>query len=79
MQSYLDSNFTFHDYYLWTTGTLTLRNGQQRRVAVGLLGHTWVSDKAEIGTAMVEAMQESAGSKLSGIVSTLLRALLLQP
>ena len=61
MQSYLDSNFTFHDYYLWTTGTLTLRNGQQRRVAVGLLGHTWVSDKAEIGTAMVEAMQESAG------------------
>ena len=59
MQSYLDSNFTFHDYYLWTTGTLTLRNGQQRRVAVGLLGHTWVSDKAEIGTAMVEAMQET--------------------
>lgn len=79
MQSYLDSNFTFHDYYLWTTGTLTLRNGQQRRVAVGLLGHTWVSDKSEIGAAMVEAMQESAGSKLSGIVSTLLRALLLQP
>lgn len=79
MQGYLESNFTFHDYYLWSTGTLRLKGGEERRVAVGLLGHTWVSDKAQIGTAMVEAMQEKTGNELRGIVSTLLRALLLQP
>ncbi len=79
MKSYLDSNYTYHDYLLWTTGTLRLEDGKERRVAVGLLGHTFVSDEAEIGQAMVAAMQKKVGDTLGGVVSTLLRSLLLQP
>ena len=74
MQDYLTGNYRFHDYYLWTEGKLKLDDGEHR-VAVGLLGHTFVTDEECLSQVMGVAVRSKVAGSAATVVAALLQSL----